>query len=55
MHLDLTPEALLAQLGYPKNEPELNQMNKIIENTNGFDHFSQHILSFNDAWRNGRP
>ena len=49
MHLDLTPEALLTQLGYTKNEHELNQMNKIISNTNGFDHFSQHILSFNDA------
>jgi len=49
MHLDLTPEALLAQLGYPKNEHELNKMNKIIANTKGFDHFSQHILSFNDA------
>ena len=49
MHLDLTPEALLAQLGYPKNKPELDQMNKIIENTEGFEHFSQHILSFNDA------
>ena len=49
MHLDLTPEALLTQLGYPKNESELDKMNKIIENTNGFNHFSQHILSFNDA------
>lgn len=49
MHLDLTPEALLAQLGYPKNEHELNQMNRIIANTKGFEHFSQHILSFNDA------
>ena len=49
MHLDLTPEALLAQLGYPKNKHELDQMSKIINNTDGFDHFSQHILSFNDA------
>ncbi len=49
MHLDLTPEALLVQLGYPKNEHELDKMNNIIKNTSGFDHFSQHILSFNDA------
>ncbi len=49
MHLDLTPEALLVQLGYPKNEHELKKINKIIANTKGFDHFSKHILSFNDA------
>jgi len=49
MHLDLTPEALLAQLGYTKNDQTLKQINDIIENTNGFDKFSQHIPSFNDA------
>ncbi|HFQ62382.1 MAG TPA: hypothetical protein ENK39_08835 [Epsilonproteobacteria bacterium] len=49
MHLDLTPEALLAQLGYTKSEQTLKQMNDIIENTQGFDKFSQHLPSFNDA------
>jgi len=49
MHLDLTSEALLAQLGYTKTKQTLNQMNNIIENTSGFDKFSQHIPSFNDA------
>jgi hypothetical protein len=49
MHLDLTPEALLAQLGYTKTEQTLKQINDIIANTNGFDKFSQHIPSFNDA------
>lgn len=49
MHLDLTPEALLAQLGYTRNEQTLEQMNNIIENTKDFDKFSQHIPSFNDA------
>jgi len=49
MHLDLTPEALLAQLGYTKSEQTLKQINEIIENTEGFDQFSQHIPSFNDA------
>ncbi len=49
MHLDLTPEALLIQLGYSKNEHTLDQMNKIIDNTEGFEHFSQHLLSFNDT------
>ncbi len=49
MHLNLTPEALLIQLGYTKNEYTLKQINKIIDNTEGFESFSQHILSFNDA------
>jgi len=49
MHLDLTPEALLAQLGYTKSEQTLKQMTDIIDNTHGFDKFSQHLPSFNDA------
>ena len=49
MHLDLTPEALLVQLGYTKTEQTLNQINDIIKNTKNFSHFSQHIPSFNDA------
>lgn len=49
MHLDLTPEALLTQLGYSTNEQTLKQINRIIANTEGFEKFSQHIPSFNDA------
>jgi len=49
MHLDLTPEALLTQLGYTNTDQTLKQMNNIIANTEGFDKFSQHIFSFNDA------
>ncbi len=49
MHLDLTSEALLVQLGYTKTEQTLKQMNDIIENTEGFEKFSTHIPSFNDA------
>ena len=49
MHLNLTPEALLIQLGYPKNKHTLKQINEIIDNTEGFKYFSGHILSFNDA------
>jgi hypothetical protein len=49
MHLELTPEALLAQLGYVKSEQTLKQINNIIAKTNGFDKFSQHIPSFKDA------
>lgn len=49
MHLDLTPEALLTQLGYTNNDQTLKQINNIIANTKGFDKFSHHIPSFNDA------
>lgn len=49
MHLDLTPEALLAQLGYTKSEQTLKQINDIIANTKNFEKFSPHIPSFNDA------
>jgi len=49
MHLELTPEALLTQLGYTKTEQTLTQMNDIITNTRNFDTFSSHIPSFNDT------
>ena len=49
MHLDLTPEALLTQLGYSRTEQTLKQMNNIIDNTKDFAKFSQHLPSFNDA------
>lgn len=49
MHLELTPKALLAQLGYTENEQTLKQMNDIIANTSGFHKFSRHLPSFNDA------
>ncbi len=49
MHLELSPEALLAQLGYPANEQTLKQIEEIIAKTKGFEKFSQHIPSFNDA------
>ena len=49
MHLELTPEALLTQLGYTKTEQTLNQMNNIIKNTRNFKSFSPHIPSFCDA------
>jgi len=49
MRLELSPEALLVQLGYNKTEQTLKQINDIIENTKNFEKFSQHIPSFNDA------
>lgn len=49
MHLDLTPEALLAQLGYSHNAHTLEQINKVIANTRKFDSFSKHLLPLHDA------
>jgi len=49
MHLTLSPEALLAQLGYHDTEQSLKQMKAIITNTQSFAKFSPHIPSFNDA------
>lgn len=49
MHLDLTPEALLKQLGYSINIHTQKQIDTIIENTQGFEKFSPHIPSFSDA------
>ena len=49
MHLDLTVEALLTQLGYSHTEQLINQMTNIIKNTKDFKKFSQHIPAFNDA------
>jgi len=36
MHIDLTPEAILTQLGYPQNDHTMEQMTKIISNTKNF-------------------
>jgi len=49
MHLELTPEALLKQLGYNVTEQTLAQMEKIIANTEGLEKFLPHIPSFADA------
>jgi hypothetical protein len=49
MHLELTPEALLVQLGYTVTTQSLKQMEAIIANTDGFERFAPHIPSLNDA------
>jgi predicted ATP-grasp superfamily ATP-dependent carboligase len=48
MTIDLSPEALLSQLGYPTTEHTIEQMKRIIDNTNNFEQFSKHILSLHD-------
>lgn len=49
MHIDITPETLLVQLGYPINEHTSAQMRKTIDNTPGFEKFSKHLLNLEDA------
>lgn len=48
MQINLTPEALLSQLEYSKTEQSLEQMEKTIQNTEGFENFSKHILALHD-------
>jgi len=48
MHIDITPENLLTQLGYPTNDALLAQMKRALEATPGFDHFSRHLMSLKD-------
>lgn len=48
MQIDLTPKALLSQLGYNNTESSINQIEKTINNTNGFEDFSKHILALHD-------
>jgi len=49
MHLELTSEALLKQLGYSVTEQTLKQINRIIDNTKGLEKFLPHLPSFSDA------
>jgi hypothetical protein len=48
MDINLTPEALLSQLGYSKTTQAIKQMENTIDNTKGFEHFSKHILALHD-------
>jgi hypothetical protein len=48
MNIEMTPENLLIQLGYPVKEATLAQMERIIANTPGFEKFAKHILTLND-------
>jgi hypothetical protein len=48
MHINITPENLLIQLGYPVNDAMKTQMERTLVATNNFDAFSKHILSFKD-------
>lgn len=49
MHIDITPEAILTQLGFTPSDSTLSQMDRIINNTKGFDKFAKHIFSLSDS------
>jgi len=49
MHIDITPEAILTQLGYTVSEALVAQTESIIKNTKDFDKFAKHLFSLNDA------
>lgn len=48
MQIDVTPEVLLAQLGYTKSEQTIQQVQKAIDNTQGFEKFAKHLISLHD-------
>ncbi|CAA6799564.1 MAG: Unknown protein [uncultured Sulfurovum sp.] len=48
MNIDLSPEALLTQLGYATSTQSVEQIKRAIDNTKGFENFSKHILSLHD-------
>ena len=48
MHLDITPEVLISQLGLGSSDSVMKQTVTAINNTKDFDKFSKHILSLND-------
>ena len=48
MHLEITPEVIISQLGLGTNEATMAQTITTINNTKDFDKFSKHIISLND-------
>jgi len=48
MHIEITPENLLIQLGYQPTPTLMEQMKNIIAHTKNFDVFSKHLLSLSD-------
>lgn len=48
MNIEMTPEVLVKQLGMGDSSHEIEQMQKVIDNTDGFEKFASHIISLND-------
>ncbi|AXH12986.1 hypothetical protein [Halarcobacter bivalviorum] len=48
MHIEVSPEVLLSQLGYSKNDSSIKQAEEVISQTKDFNKFSKHLISLND-------
>ena len=48
MHLEVSPEVLISQLGYSKSDSSLKQAKEVMSQTKDFNKFSKHIISLND-------
>ncbi len=48
MHLDITPEVIISQLGLGSSDSVMKQTITAINNTKDFDKFSKHIISLHD-------
>ena len=48
MHLEISNEMILSQLGYTVNSSSLTQVDDAIKNTTGFEKFAKHLISLND-------
>ncbi len=48
MQIEITPEMILSQLEYTVNSSSLEQAEKAINNTKGFEQFAKHLISLND-------
>lgn len=44
----MTNDALLTQLGYSVTESSLAQVARVIDNTDGFEHISKHLITLHD-------
>ena len=49
MHLNFTAENLLNMLGFSVTAHSKEAVERIIQNTNGFNKFAKHIVSLNDS------
>lgn len=44
----MTHDALLTQLGYSVSESSLAQIERVIDNTEGFEHIDKHLITLHD-------
>jgi len=47
--VQLETDGFLIQLGYPANEANKDKLQKVIENTEGFEHLEKHVIQLNDT------